>query len=360
MRSRRSPSVDDLAVADAPNRPPFKGNHRGVKRGDVDEPPMIRWLISACFVFALGGIGVGAPQVAPGAADKPEKITLRDFAPGVRIDWKYLTVEIDSEVVLREGPLELLACSPQTREHESILVVKAKPLNILRAMGLIGLEPGSPVRYDEKTDRWSPASGESLDLRVRCEGAPPGEPVSATSWLADTKSGKPPARIDWIFAGSRAVAGGRFGADLEGTVACVVDFDTALISPATQHSADNEELWLKANTEAIPPRGTHCTLLVRSAYRPTVEVELAADAALRLGEKSVTPAELATMLRGPSDDIRPARLTLRLAPQVTDEAAAATRERIVRAGFDGVIEIRRSGRPQDHKRVPDGPSKDRD
>jgi len=311
-------------------------------------------------ISCLFGVLTVVPLHSSTADQEDAPRGIRDFAPGVRIDWEYMTVEIDGEVVLREGPIELLACSPQTREHESLLVVKARPLHILQAMGLIGLGPGSPVRYDEKTARWSPASGESLELRIRCDGVDGGRPIPATAWLAETKSGKLPAKVDWIFAGSRTVAGGRFGADLEGTVACVVDFDTALISPATQHSADNEELWLKANTEAIPPRGTQCTLLVRSAYRPTLEVEIAADAALRLGEKSVTPAELAAMLRGPSDDVRPARLTLRLAPQVTDEVAAATRERIVREGFDGVIEIRRSGRPQEPKHALDETPKNRD
>jgi len=296
-------------------------------------------------IFCFFGVLTFIPLDSSAAHQKDAPRGVREFAPGVRIDWTNLTVNIDSEVVLREGALELLACSPQTKEHESILVVKARPLHILQAMGLVGLEPGSPVRYDEKNDRWSPASGESLDLRIRCDGVDGGRPVPATAWLAETKNGRPPKDLDWVFSGSRSVAGGRFDADLEGTVACVVDFDTALISPATSHSADNEELWLKANTEAIPPRGTRCVLLVRSAYRPTLEVELAADGTLRLGEKPVTPAEVAEILRRPDDDERPARLSLRLGPQVTDGIAESARERIVREGFKGAIEIRRNGRP---------------
>ena len=277
---------------------------------------------------------------------------LRQFAAGVHIDWTSLTVNIDSEVVLREGALELLACSLQTREHESILVVKARPLHILQAMGIVGLEPGLPLRYDEKNDRWIPASGEPLDLRIRCDGVDGGRPVSAAAWLAETKGGKPPKDVDWVFSGSRSVPGGRFGADLEGTVACLVDFDTALISPATSHSADNEELWLKANTAAIPPRGTACTLLVRSAYRPALEVKLAPDETLRFGEKPVTPTELVEMLHRPTDDERPARLSLRLGPQVTEEAANSARERIVREGFKGLIEIRRGERRQERAPLP--------
>src|ERR1043166_8218583 len=50
-----------------------------------------------------------------------EPAASRPFQPGVRIDWEQKAVEIDARVVLREGPLELFACSPQTKEHESIL-----------------------------------------------------------------------------------------------------------------------------------------------------------------------------------------------------------------------------------------------
>ena len=89
------------------------------------------------------------------------------FGPGVRIDWQKRVVELDAEVVLRQGSLELLACSPQTREHESILRVHAKPLHVYQAMGLIGLTPGSPMKFDEKSKQWRRPTGDSLRLSVR-------------------------------------------------------------------------------------------------------------------------------------------------------------------------------------------------
>ena len=78
---------------------------------------------------------------------------VRTYAPGVRIDWTRGVIELDARVVLREGLLELFACSPRTREHESIFVVPAQPRRIYEALGLIGMEPGSPVRYDPERDK---------------------------------------------------------------------------------------------------------------------------------------------------------------------------------------------------------------
>lgn len=63
---------------------------------------------------------------------------------------------------------------------------------------------------------------------------------------------------------------GRFGADVEGTVVCVVDFDTALIGVGGLHSADDEQLWLRANPKTIPPRGTKCRLIIAAAEASAV------------------------------------------------------------------------------------------
>ncbi len=321
-------------------------------------------MVASVGAFVLAGLcWAGQVSASPPKAQsgpRSERTGVRDFAPGIRIDWGNLTVELAAEVALREGPLELLACSPQTKEHESVLVVRARPLRVFQAMGLIGLESGSPVRFDEKTRRWTPATGEALDLRIRCDTPSPEKEVPAASWLVQTDTQKPPSNLDWVFSGSRSDSRGRFGADSEGTVACLVGFDSALISLATAHSADDEELWLKANTKAIPPRGTGCTLLVRSAYCRTVEVEVEADGSLRLEDKRVSAAELLAEVRRHVGDDRPVRLLIRLAEKTSDSDAERIRKEIVSKRFDGVIELRRSDGALSRKPSPQGPDKSRD
>lgn len=189
----------------------------------------------------------------------------KTFAPGVRINWNLRRVEIAAEVALREGPLELLLCGVNTREHESVFVTKARPLHVFQAMGLLGLEPGLPPRYDRAADRTLPASGESVDIRIACKDAAHAESSGPEEFLRLTSDREPPPPIRWVFAGSRFLADGRFAADDDGSIACVVDFDSALISVDASHSSDNEVLWLEANTEAIPPRGTACTVLISAS-----------------------------------------------------------------------------------------------
>ncbi len=295
--------------------------------------------IVSILAFAYTAPMLGQSPTPDEHRDEPVK----SFAPGVKIDWPSLTVEVAGEVVLREGALELFSCSPRTREHESILRCDARPLHVHQALGLIGLSPGSPSRYDEQSARRSEARGDPLDIRVRFQGESGEHVIPADRWVTYAKNAPhsvdaPP--LNWIFAGSRTLPDGRFAADLEGTVACLVDFDSALIALGSAHSPDNDQLWLTANTQEIPPRGTRCTLLIRSDHRPTVEVELLDEHTVRYKDQSLTADLLVKLLRPPPDDPRPGRLHIRHAATVPDQAAKAFVEKITKSGFEGLIETK--------------------
>ena len=243
--------------------------------------------LACCLAMTL--VCLCVPQPLSAQPQTSSKVA-GQFGRGVRIDWQRRLVEVDAEVVLRKGALELFACSPQTREHESILRVHARPMHVFQAMGLIGLAPGSTTRYDEKRQQWQSPTGEALALSVRHPGKGGMSEVLIERWLRDVKRKRSPDRLHWVFAGSRALENGKFGADLDGTLVCVVDFDSALIALADLHSADNEDLWLEANTDAIPPIGTRCTLVIQAAPRPTPVLYLSVDGSLRHDGKAISIA----------------------------------------------------------------------
>ena len=302
---------------------------------------MLQLCLCALAVLALAGVA-GPPDSDNGASAAHQP---REFAPGVRIDWQQRTVEVDATVVLRKGALELLACSPQTREHESILSVRARPMHIFQAMGLIGLEPGSPVRYDDQRDRLLPPTGTPLELKVRYRHGGVGQTLRVERWLLDVERRRPPESVNWVFAGSRTFDDGRFAADVDGTIICVVDFDTALITVGSLHTSDNRHLWLAANTEAIPPPKTPCTLLIRRADKRIVEVEVMPNGALRHEDRPLTEGELLnTVLRGETDASRIA-VVLRPSAQTSTETIESVVAALTRVGIDRTsIEIRRTER----------------
>lgn len=188
-----------------------------------------------------------------------------EYAPGVLIDFSLRRVELDAEVVLRQGPLELLACTPDTKEHESILRVRARPSHIYHALGLIGISPGHPARWDEETSRPIPPDGEEISIALTWDARSGREYIDAWEWLHVAGSDKSATPRPWLFTASVRDPQGRLAADRDGTVITVVEFGTELVGLGEFHSADDAELWLEAFTERIPPVGTRCALVLSAA-----------------------------------------------------------------------------------------------
>jgi hypothetical protein len=208
--------------------------------------------------------GCGGPQPGPAREAGPRVV---DYRKGVRIDYRVPQVEVECEVILREGPLELFAyCkAPTPKEHESILKTPAPASSIYEALGLIGLVPGQTVKYDPETQTARPAKGDPVEVRVRyLKGGQPVE-ESACDWMQDVRGRRRMPRTTWLFTGSEKNGDGRFAADIEGTLVTVVDFPSSVLSLATSHSSSDEQLWLAAHTPAIPEIGTKVVLLLRPA-----------------------------------------------------------------------------------------------
>ncbi len=273
-----------------------------------------------------------------GLEDKPAEQTAAkrppvEFVTGLRIDWSDRHIEIDAKVVFREGPLELFACIAQTREHESIVIVKPRPLHVFQALGLIGLDFGSPVTYDEKTEKWNSASGDRLSIEVKYAraGVERTEPIER--WMLDAKTNKSPDPIEWVFAGSRYFDKKKFGADFEGTVICVVDFETAIIAPRDLHSSSNEQLWLVANTEEIPPLGTPCTIIIRPrSDLKELSIVIMEDGTLRRNDTVIKPVDVVQLRKTAGKTEKDVKVILRHAPSLSDEQIKTAVESLKSAG----------------------------
>jgi hypothetical protein len=232
------------------------------------------------------------------AGSDPREQKVVEYVPGVRIDWSGRRVEIDGMVVLREGMLELFACSAETREHESIVAVRARPKHIYEAIGLIGILPGRPVHYDEKAQAWKSASGERVRISVRWDRDGRKKTTHIGAWMRDVATGKPVSEMSWLFAGSVRTEDGVFLADVDGTVICVVDFPSAIIALPELKTADNEALWVTAYTDAIPPLGTRVTLVVEPAdRRAALEIRVAKSGDVSCDGRVITVEKLSDRIK---------------------------------------------------------------
>jgi len=209
-----------------------------------------------------------AVATTTGASASGDRIAI--YKPGVAINWTRRQVELSGRVCLREGMLELFACGTgadgSAKTHESIVLLQGRPRDVYEALGLIGLEPGRPPRWDPVANKVEPATGQRLELRVEWLDDGRRRQVDVSEWMQPNED---PNRVlgplPWVFAGSRVQPGGGILADEDGTIATVVDFDGAIIALAASHSADNAQLWLAARPSRIPPVNTPCTVIVRAA-----------------------------------------------------------------------------------------------
>ncbi|MBU0617803.1 MAG: hypothetical protein KKI02_08810, partial [Planctomycetes bacterium] len=173
-------------------------------------------------LFVLAGIAAGLATSPCPALAQPSVPTsqaaaggVRAFQPGVGIDWARRTVHVDGRVVLRAGPVEFLACFAG-KEHESIVRLDASAVHIYMALGLVGLEPGHPPRWDEQRGRFGPAAGDLVDVSIEWEGDGGRRAVSGVEWLREYEFARTPIDRPWVFAGSRRLRDGTLSADRGG------------------------------------------------------------------------------------------------------------------------------------------------
>jgi len=247
--------------------------------------PCRRWVLTPMLCLSLGS-ACTAPTPAgttPSTCDDKDAMAAHtqpassrhdgprvvDFQPAVRIDYSTPHVEVDAKIILRQGQLELFAYSkaPTPKEHETILLLAARPLHIYQALGLIGLVPGKPLSHNWETNETTLPSGDGVDVLVRYKVDGRDVERSACDWMRDAARDRPMETTHWLFTGSARDAKGRFRADIDGTVVTIVNFDTSLLSLPDSHSESNADLWLVANTEAIPSVGTRVTLILRPASK---------------------------------------------------------------------------------------------
>lgn len=251
----------------------------------------------ALLVFLLAlltarGEPVPEPKPAPGAVASADVISPELEAalkglklPGVTINLAERSVDVESEVCLRDGMLELIACIKDGKEHESIIVVGAKPSHIHTALLLLGAKPGSPASrrmIDEEERRFIdlPPRGGLVDVFLVLKdtnGKKTEHPISdfiVPSERSDDgkdEDEKFPTHT-FLFAGSILLGEGqgpsRYLCDQSGNVISIATFGDELLCLPDVHSNDNGALAWRVDGEKLPALGSKVILRLR----PQVEL----------------------------------------------------------------------------------------
>ncbi len=195
---------------------------------------------------------------------------------GVTLDTRGRTVRCPGQVNMDAGgPIELLACTPGGKTHESVFVLPVRPLDLQLALLLLDLREGrnpaltyadghpDAARPPGQTVRivveWRAETGlQTADLRgarhVR----------RAERFLYNVQEDTPARRAAWVFLGSRFVDG-RFGAELEGSLITTYHDPLGILELALPTAED--DIYYHVNRAVCPPVGTSIELVISAPGR---------------------------------------------------------------------------------------------
>ncbi|MDB4652645.1 YdjY domain-containing protein [Akkermansiaceae bacterium] len=201
--------------------------------------------------------------------------------PGVTINMEAKAVDVASTIALDQGSLEFIACTKDTKEHESIVTVEAKPSHIHTALLLLGAKAGHPairkIIGEDDDQHW-------IDL------PPKGSPVTVSLVIPD-KNGKPIERPlsdfvnrlndegdsdkaeakkrlkTFLFAGSHLVgkedAPKTYLADQSGSVISLSTFGDELLCLPQVYGHENHALQWEVDSTHLPEVETNIILRIK-------------------------------------------------------------------------------------------------
>lgn len=217
---------------------------------------------------AARGAAAQAPATQPAGsqpASQPKPL------PHMTVDRANRVIDLDAKVILREGKwIELLACTPGTRDHEAILTIPARPSHIHLALLMIGLQPGTPLKWTRNGDNVVVSKPTGAPVAVSIVLRKDGKEIEtpANEWVMNQKTHKNLEDNIWLFAGSSMVEfDGQqvYQSDASGTVISLVNFgDDLLTRPSTMTNNDDDSTW-GVDSRHIPEVGTAVKVRLRPA-----------------------------------------------------------------------------------------------
>jgi hypothetical protein len=294
---------------------------------------MPRALFIALGILCFAKIaGAQSPATAPTGA-----------MPYVHVDVKKRQVRVDCQALNVDIPLEFFCVTAGGNEHESVLRTPARPSHIHLALLMLGLKPGEPVKYSEAAQRWFPPHGPPLHISVEYQKDGHTVTLPANELMRSVKTKKTMPPLTWIFAGSRILDDGTYGADPTGYVVSICNFDLCLIDVPELVSSANETLEWERNPATVPPTGTPVTMIIEPAGESAVPatqptagsgslttvIKLSADNHIELDGRPIDMGSLPAQLQQLKAN-GPTKARLAIAPgtdehftrQVTDDLAA--------------------------------------
>jgi hypothetical protein len=203
--------------------------------------------------------------------------------PGISLNPAERFLDINATVCLDNGLLELVACTKNTKEHESIVVLNARPMHIHAALLLLKAKPGRPAMQkviDNENLRWVPVTptGEQIEVSLVFQNKKGKlEEFSISTFVSPTKLNEfegfevdekiQPFPKTFLFAGSHFSEEKnmprKYACEYSGNVISISTFGDELLCLPGIHGHANDGLAWEVNSEKLPKVGTNLSLRLR-------------------------------------------------------------------------------------------------
>lgn len=221
-----------------------------------------RLFLVCLFAALLTGASARAQQQDSSAPPPITQLGDQVYQLGtIKIDAKNRVITVPGKVNMQKGMIELLACGPGGKTHESVLVLDVVPYYLQVSLLLLGLNyiGGLQVQGDTTVPKgdsvyvwvsWKTPDG--TDTTVRGEDL---------AWDIPRKASM--QHTAWIFTGSK-MSDGKYMADVEKSLITTYrDPFTILDNPLS--TGDDDEIY-RVNNDLTPPKGTPVTVTIKPAH----------------------------------------------------------------------------------------------
>jgi hypothetical protein len=206
-------------------------------------------------IAVLAAAGFGCARLNPNHRMPPELAPLGTL----QVDLANRELIITGHVNQATGVIELLACGPEGKTHESTFVLHVDPVDLQAGVLLLGIEPGTPPT----SLGFGQPSGPEVDIWVDWVVEGTSHTVRAEQTVMDTKAGSVLPETGWVFTGSM-IEDGQFMASSEFSLIATYWDPYAILNLPLPSGADDTSL--EAYPAALPEFGTPITM--RIAVRP--------------------------------------------------------------------------------------------
>jgi hypothetical protein len=188
-----------------------------------------------------------------------EKITENQYRLGnVFIDTEKRELTLNGVVNQDSGMIELVACAPGGKTHESVFVWDVVPYHLQVALLLLGLKNGKSVSVQGDTTL---PIGDSVYVYVSWKEQGRTIEHRAEDVVFDILKNKPMEHTAWIFAGSKLIEG-KFMADVEKSLMTTYrDPFTILDNPLR---GGTDDTIYRVNTNVVPKKGSFISVRIVS------------------------------------------------------------------------------------------------